>query len=410
MTTCRQIRLKYLAILNMGQSPSSESVSKYSEASMAFLQGNAEFGTRNPTPKHSCDEPAKVARKGDLLISVRAPIGALNVANMDYGIGRGLCGITWTKLDSRFGWWAMHHCRKQLDLVATGSTFAAVSREDVGNIRINSLSLTDHAAIADYLDRETARMDELVAEKKKMLELLEEKRNALITRAVTRGLDPKEKMKGSGIEWAMQVPRHWLLLQLKRVFRQIDYGISEDIRGTGSIKVLRMSNIQNGSVNVEGAGEIDHVDPSLLLKKDDLLFNRTNSLDQIAKVGLVREEPDEALTFASYLVRLRTNILARPKFLNYLLNSPLFRAFARGQALPAIGQANLNPSRLGEIYVCLPPVEEQDAIVEALDSELSEARELEQALKDSIALLTERRTALITAAVTGQIDVQLVNR
>jgi type I restriction enzyme S subunit len=184
-----------------------------------------------------------------------------------------------------------------------------ISVEVIGSLSIPVPSWAEQEAIANYLDRETARIDGLIAEKERMLALLEEKRAALISRVVTRGLDPNAPLKPSGLEWLDEIPTHWDICQLKRTWASSDYGLSESIKDEGDIAVLRMSCIVDGRVDVSKSGMITEVDGHLLLRRNDLLFNRTNSLDQIAKVGLVDFDPKEPLTFASYLVRIRTNIV-----------------------------------------------------------------------------------------------------
>jgi type I restriction enzyme S subunit len=260
--------------------------------------------------------------------------------------------------------------------------------------------------IANYLDRETARIDALIAEKERMLALLEEKRAALISRVVTRGLDHNAPLNPSGHEWMGEIPAHWDICQLKRTWASSDYGLSESIRDEGDIAVLRMSCIFDGRVDVSKSGMITEVDSYLLLRRNDLLFNRTNSLDQIAKVGLVDFDPKEPLTFASYLVRIRTNHRAMPQYLVALLNATLFLEFARKNAIPAIGQANLSPTRYGEIHIPLPPKAEQKEIATFLERDAEISIPAREHIKSSINLLNERRAALISAAVTGQIPLE----
>jgi len=403
----KNCRLKYLSQLNMGQSPPSEAVTRFDEGDgLPFLQGNAEFGAVSPSYKHTCNNPPKAAMTGDMLVSVRAPVGALNIADQPYGIGRGLCAVKWIYIEPRFGWWALHHHRSKLNEVATGSTYEAVSAEDLGNLVLSFPDEQLQCFIANYLDRETARIDELIAEKERMLALLEEKCASLISRVVTRGLDPNAPLKPSGQQWLGEIPAHWNICQLKRTWASSDYGLSESIRDEGEIAVLRMSCIVDGRIDVSKSGMIAEVDDHLLLRRNDLLFNRTNSLDQIAKVGLVDFDPDEPLTFASYLVRIRANLRATPQYLVALLNSSLFLEFARKNAIPAIGQANLSPTRYGEIQIPLPPMAEQDEIVTFLERDAATSTPVREYISSSIALLKERRAALISAAVTGQIPLE----
>ena len=259
-------------------------------------------------------------------------------------------------------------------------------------------------AIADYLDRETARLDALVAAKERVLGLLAEKRRALITRAVTRGLDPRAPLRDSGIPWLGEIPAHWELCHLKRVLATIDYGISESVGPVGAVAVLRMGDIQDGEVEYSKLGFVDAVDQALLLRPGDLLFNRTNSLEQIGKVALFRGKADYPVSYASYLVRLRCGSRVLPEFLNWLLNSAFPVAWGRSEALPAIGQANLNPNRYGYLPMALPPLEEQKDIIAAIHGAIGKLDAVRAATERTIILLKERRAALIAAAVTGQID------
>ncbi|MBD2317532.1 restriction endonuclease subunit S [Phormidium tenue] len=293
-----------------------------------------------------------------------------------------------------------------LDVLCNRATIRHFTVEKFSEFWIAAPSKKEQKLIADYLDRETTQIDNLIAAKEQMLTLLEEKREALISQAVTRGLDPNVSFKRSGLDWLGDIPQHWQVCQLKRIWGSNDYGISENIRGDGEIKVLRMTCIEDGIVDLSKGGEVESVDPYLLLRKGDLLFNRTNSLDQVAKVGIVQSDPEQPTTFASYLVRIRSNDLAYPEFLAAYLNSQDFLTFTRKNAIAAIGQANLSPSRYGEIKVAIPPKSEQKEIVDTINKEREKTKELENALTNSIALLKERRSAIITAAVTGQISIQ----
>jgi type I restriction enzyme, S subunit len=168
--------------------------------------------------------------------------------------------------------------------------------------------------------------------------------------------------------------------------------------------VLGMSNIQGGAVVGEPSGYVSNVKSHLLLAPDDLLFNRTNSRELVGKVGIVRT-PLPTTTFASYLVRLRVNHRALPAYVNYVLNSTEVLALARSMALPSIGQANLNPNRYSTLEIPVPARREQRAIVTQLDAASRRTAQISRRLGDQMALLKERRQALITAAVTGQVDV-----
>ncbi|MEO8493882.1 MAG: restriction endonuclease subunit S [Planctomycetota bacterium] len=311
-------------------------------------------------------------------------------------------------LDPRFCKYLLRESRflYEVESRSVGVSYPAINASDLGDIRVALPPREDQQRIADYLDRETAEMDALIAEKGRMLALLEEKRASLITHAITRGLDLNVPLKPSGLEWLDQIPAHWNVMQLKRTWSSSEYGISESIRDEGGIRILRMSCItKDGLVDLNNAGQVEEVAESLLLHRGDLLFNRTNSLDQIAKVGWLPDEPENPTSFASYLVRIRANERVRQDYLVALLNSRDFLLFARCNAIPAIGQANLSPSRYGDIHIPLPPLDEQATIVSHLSTRIARSKKLEDDLQASIDLLKERRSALITAAVTGQIPI-----
>jgi type I restriction enzyme, S subunit len=175
-----------------------------------LLQRNAEFGDLNPRPRQSCDLASKRANSGDILLSVRAPVGALNIADQPYGIGRGLCAITPAhRLELRYGFYLLTAIRGQLDAISTGSTYDAVTASEVGDLPTVLPALSEQHSITAFLDRETARIDRLVAEKERLITLLQEKRTALITRAVTKGVEPNVPIKDSGVQWLRKIPVHW---------------------------------------------------------------------------------------------------------------------------------------------------------------------------------------------------------
>lgn len=282
-----------------------------------------------------------------------------------------------------------------------GSKMPRADWDFIGNMSVPVPEIAKQRAIADYLDRETARIDRLIAAKERLRALQTEKRRALITRAVTRGLDPTTPLRDAGVPWLGQIPAHWTRMHLKRALRSMDYGISDSVDTAGRVAVLRMGDLQEGEIDYSSVGFVDDVDEALLLQPNDLLFNRTNSLDQIGKVAIFRGNSEFPVTFASYLVRLRCGERTSPEFLNMLLNSAYAVAWGRSEALPAIGQVNLNPNRYAYLSIALPPMSEQRAIIAHIQAETGRLDALAKATDVTIALLRDRRAALISAAVTG---------
>jgi type I restriction enzyme S subunit len=408
-------RLKYAATIN------DESLSESTDADFALAYidiGNVNSQGRvddivNYRFEDAPSRARRIVRDGDVIIStVRTYLQAIAPVEDppdNLIVSTGFAVVRPSKsLDHRFCKYAFRANRFlwEVESRSTGVSYPAINASDLGDIKVSFPDVGVQRLIANYLDRETARIDGLIAEKERMLALLEEKRAALISRVVTRGLDLGVAFKPSGLEWLNEIPAHWDTCQLKRTWASSDYGLSESIRDEGDIAVLRMSCIVDGRVDVSKSGMITEVDSHLLLRRNDLLFNRTNSLDQIAKVGLLDFDPDEPLTFASYLVRIRANHRATPQYLVALLNASLFLEFARKNAIPAIGQANLSPTRYGEIHIPLPPKSEQEEIVTFLERDAEISTPVREHIRSSVNLLKERRAALITAAVTGQIPLE----
>jgi type I restriction enzyme S subunit len=408
-------RLRFLFETTSGATPSS-SVEEYWDGDINWVTpedlGKLSDRYVRETRRRITEEGYKscgvsLAPPGSLVLSKRAPIGQTAILDVPSTCNQGC--LLLTKLDGaseRFYYYALIHLRPALEALGRGSTFMELSADDLRSVSMPFPTKQNQGVIASYLERETARIDRLIAEKERMLALLQDKRAALISRVVSRGIDPDVGFKPSGLEWLDEIPAHWETCQLKRTWASSDYGLSESIRDEGDIAVLRMSCIVDGRVDVSKSGMIAEVDSHLLLRRNDLLFNRTNSLDQIAKVGLVDFDPIEPLTFASYLVRIRTNHRATPQYLVALLNSSLFLEFARKNAIPAIGQANLSPTRYGEIHIPLPPKSEQEQIVKFLERDAEISTPVREHIRSSISLLKERRAALISAAVTGQIPLE----
>jgi len=262
--------------------------------------------------------------------------------------------------------------------------------------------LPEQKRIAAYLDASCAVIDRAVETKQKQLETLDALRKSIIQKAVTHGLNPNVEMKDSGVEWLGPIPNHWKVQKLKRVFSKVDYGISQSTEQEGIYAVLKMGNIVKGEIAFTKIEFVPDVTPDLILEKDDLLFNRTNSLDQVAKVAIFRGNRTDNVTYASYLVRLRTNHKNCPSYLNYLANADIFLGLARKMAIPSVQQANLNPTRYCRLGIPVPPLSEQIEIASFIDMRAEQICKIKQILNEQIATLTAYRKSLIHECVTGK--------
>jgi len=278
--------------------------------------------------------------------------------------------------------------------------------DDLGRIEALLPPSEEQATIARYLDHATRKIDKTIRAKRKIIALLNEQKQAIIHRAVTRGLDPDVPLKDSGIPWLGQIPAHWDIRPMKQLLIRMDYGTSENARGEGTVRVLTMGHIRDGAVVIPDRGSLDSVPAGLSLQTNDLLFNRTNSAELVGKVGLFSGPGSDDITFASYLVRLRVKPEHSPYWLNYLLNSVRFWSYARSQALVSLHQANLNPTRYGQMLLPVPPRNEQDSIVDHVSIQAREIGTTAIRIEREISLLHEYRTRLIADVVTGKLDVR----
>lgn len=265
---------------------------------------------------------------------------------------------------------------------------------------------SEQQAIANFLDDKLAQIDEYIAKKQRIIELLKEQKTVIINQAVTKGINPDVPMKYSGVEWLGEIPEHWEVKKIKRFLKSYRYGISDSIRGEGEFKVLTMGNIQDGKVLIPEIGNLESVPEELILEYSDLLFNRTNSLDLVGKVGIFKGSKEDKISFASYLVRLKVNNDTNPVYLNFLLNSYGLLNVARQRALVSLNQVNLNPTIYCQLTIPLPPTSEQQEIVSFIEKKSEKIERSLTVIEKEIKLIQEYRTTLISETVTGKIDVR----
>ena len=308
--------------------------------------------------------------------------------------------------------YSMSSCR-YLDWVGSlvrGSTRDRVSRSMLGSFVVPFPPPAEQRAIAAFLDRETARIDGLVARKERLIELLQEKRTALITRAVTRGLDANVPMKDSGVEWLGEIPAHWEVKRIKNLCTFVTSGSrgwAEYYSDEGPI-FLRIGNVESGSIDLN-IDEVRHVAPPrgsegerTRVKPGDVLLSITALIGAVAVVS--DDFPEAFVNQHLALIRL-SNSDVDSRWIAYCMMSPVgqvqFAADLYGGTKDGLGLSDVR-----SLVVLIPPIHEQERIVAYLDSQTTKLMKLVQAVRTAIDNLKEFRTALISAAVTGKIDVR----
>ena len=259
-------------------------------------------------------------------------------------------------------------------------------------------NLTQQRAIVDYLDRETARLDALVAVKERVLDLLAEKRRALITRAVTRGLDPNVPFRDSGIPWLGKIPAHWKTERAKWLF-----GERDQRSDTGEEELLTVSHLTGVTRRSEkdvNMFEAETTEGYKVCLSGDLVINTL-----WAWMGAMGVSPVDGIVSPAYNV-YEPGARFHPSYIDALVRSPIFaQEVTRYSKGVWSSRLRLYPEGFFVVSLPVPPPSEQREIVDHIAKETGKLDELRAATERTTALLKERRAALIAAAVTGQLEV-----
>jgi len=306
-------------------------------------------------------------------------------------------------------WMSTMKDKGYIDVLCNKSTIAHFTAEKVGAVPVPLPPVDEQNAIAAFLDHETTKIDALIAEQQRLIELLQEKRQAVISHAVTKGLNPHAPMKDSGVEWLGEVPEHWELLQLKRLSRpgsSITYGIVQaGPHIEEGIPYIRTSDMSGDSLSIETCQrtsyEIDRSYTRSKVNTGDLVVAIRAT---VGKVLVVPEELDGAnLTQGTAKFSPGNQVLT--DFIKLSFESRYLQAQIDASSKGATF-AEITLDALRRLVFAVPSISEQAEIASRVNALANEFAGLISDSQRSAALLQERRSALISAAVTGQIDVR----
>ncbi len=279
-----------------------------------------------------------------------------------------------------------------MELQGRGATMQRISRSILGNVRFPVPSVDEQKTIANFLDHEIAKIDALITEQEKLIELLTEKRQSVISNAVCRGLDPNVPMKDSGVDWLGMVPEHWVVSKTVRYFK-VAMGqtiLKEDLEDDGVYPVFSAT---------EGSHYFGRINnPTIVLNVGDLVIPaRGNSIGFVKRVF----EASTTSQTTIYCKNLSSEKVKHDFVFYYMLGFKSNLFYFTQTAIPQI-----TVEEVGGNPILLPPASEQTAIAKFLDYETAKIDELKSEAVKATQILQERRSALISAAVTGQIDVR----
>jgi type I restriction enzyme S subunit len=285
-----------------------------------------------------------------------------------------------------------------VDASTFGSKMPRADWDFIGNMPVPIPTLCRQGVVADYLDRETARLDGLVAAKERVLGLVAEKRQALITRAVTRGLDPRAPLRDSDIPWLGEVPAHGEVERTRWLFRERDKR-SE----TGEEELLTVSHLTGVTPRSEkdvNMFEAETTEGYKICLAGDLVINTLWSW-----MGAMGVAPMNGIVSPAYNV-YQPGLRLDPSFVDALVRIPVFaQEVTRYSKGVWSSRLRLYPEGFFEVFFAVPPIDEQRAISAHIAEETTKLDAIRSATERTIALLKERRAALIAAAVTGQLHI-----
>lgn len=366
------------------------------------------------SPEIAADYTRSTIRTGDLVCSIGPSFGKVMVtpswldgANLTQGTARIAVDQDHS---AKFVFWTLRAPSSvaQWESSVGGATFRALNLGPLARTMILTPPLPEQTAIAEFLDRETGKIDELVAEQRRLMELLKEKRQAVISHAVTKGLNPHAPMKPSGIEWLGDVPVGWEVKRLKSIVEEpLKYGANEsaELDDRTLPRFVRITDIdESGALRDETFKSlpVDVAQP-FLLREGDVLLARSGAT--VGKSFIFSNQWGPAC-FAGYLIRARLRqkeCLAQ--WLYYFCQTNGYWGYVVGSQIQATIQ-NVSAEKYANLYLTVPSIAEQRTIIKFLETELVKFDTLTAEAQRAIDLLQERRTALISAAVTGQIDVR----
>jgi type I restriction enzyme S subunit len=389
-----------VARITMGQAPPSSDVAESGDG-LPFIQGNAEFGFRHPAPQKVCRVPLKVAEIGDVLVSVRAPVGALNMADRGLAIGRGLAAIRLQGLDREFGWHAIAAAAVQLRRVAQGSTFEAVNRDALEAMVLPRPPLAEQRKIAAIL----SSVDETIEKTEGVIAQLDVVKKAMLEGLLTRGIPGRHsRFKQTQIG---DVPEAW---DVKTVgaLGEVQTGLAKNknngVGHAAEVPYLSVANVQDGWLDLDHVkrvkADVATIERFRLLI-GDVLFCEGGDADKVGR-GTVWPGGLDPCLHQNHVFAVRPDSRRLlPEFLSAYRSGSRGRRYFLDCSKQTTNLASINSSQLRAMPLALPPITEQSEIVHAMDAIFQRI----EAERTCLTVLRKAKTALSGALLTGHVRV-----
>lgn len=413
-------KLKHcFAQIGSGTTPESGNVQYYggeipwvttSELRENVIYETKECVTKEAQAKYSALKEYPV---GTLLFAMYgATIGRLAVLGVPATVNQACCAFSCpVETDCRFIYYWLYVRRDVLVALSQGGGQPNLSQKDLKEIQTPLPPFPEQQAIASYLDAKCKELDELIGKKRRLLELLAEERSALISRAVTQGLDPKVKLKDSGIDWLGKVPRHWEVKKLKWLVTKVGSGVTPsggaNVYLDNGIPLLRSQNIHSNGLLLDDVAyiskEIDAEMSNSRIETGDVLLNITGA--SIGRCFYVPENfgPGNVNQHVC-IIRPKTSELLTLFLHDYIVS--YYGQFLIDYKQGGANREGLNFQQIRSFDIPVPPLSEQKQIASHIERETARLDGIASRTEREIELLLEYRTALISEAVTGKVRIE----
>lgn len=378
-------------------------------------EDKGDVGNKKPDDLSKC----KIVKRGDLVInSMNYGIGSYGLSPLD-----GICSPVYIVLDpkddviiERFVLRIFEEKEFQAFAQSFGNGIlahrSAIGWDDLKNVLVALPPIPEQILLASFLDHETARIDALVEEQQRLIELLKEKRQAVISHAVTKGLDPMVRMKDSGVEWLGEVPAHWKVSKLghyAQILTGFPFPSTSFSHDESDVRLLRGANIGVGSLKwidtvYWSLGEGDSLSSYLMGEGQIVLGMDRPWISEGMRIARVTQE-DMPCLLLQRVAAITPSAELDDEYLFCLLASELFKTYVEPD-LTGVSVPHISPEQIMSFQISVPEIDEQRRISNFIRNQLDQMSALFEQASESVVLLQERRSALISAAVTGKIDVR----
>jgi type I restriction enzyme S subunit len=402
MNTHQKARVADRALVLMGQSPPSSACSETGDG-LPFIQGNAEFGVRYPVPRLRCSAPTRVAQAGDLLLSVRAPVGEVNQATTRTVIGRGLSALRFSVDDQGFAWHALKWSAEELNRLAQGSTFVAVSRQDVENLEIPW-----HGAANKHIGAVLDTVDEAIGKTEAVIAKLKQVRAGLLHDLLTRGLDAHGQLRDPVAHPNQfqdsplgRIPKDWEVVTADSLCSEVvDCPHWTPTYVSDGIPCIRTADIRPGELVLHLAFRVDDQTfrdrtVRLVPQEGDVIYSREGE-----RLGIAAPVGRERVCLGQRVMLMRPKPETDPMFLLWTMNTFSFYQ----QALVRIGATTSPHVNVGDVrgfLILRAPSAEQTLIGNAFRTAATKINSEEVELRK----LGSLKRALMSDLLSGRVRV-----